>query len=301
MFVPGESYFVTVRNLHGRLLLRPSAQTNAVLGGVLARSIRIAGVEVFAFAFASNHVHLLVRAPRGNLPRFMQHLLTNISKKIGALVAWRGAFWERRYSAEPVLDEDALLERLRYIIAHGVKEGLVATCSEWPGLSSIPFLLDPRPRRFRWFSWSDRWKHRSRGTACARFDERCASVETLSLTPLPAKVFQNARSRRRFLREAVAAIEKEAARTFRRFLGRLGVLRQDPQSRPERPERSPRPACHTSSRVLREEYLERYRAFREAFRTASLRWRSGDLHVVFPPGAIRPFIWSAPLPASVAA
>ena len=85
----------------------------------------------------------------------MQHLLTNVSKKVGALIGWRGAFWERRYSAEPVLDEDALLGRIRYILSHGVKEGFVASCQEWPGLSSLSMMLDGEPRRFRWFHWSD--------------------------------------------------------------------------------------------------------------------------------------------------
>ena len=117
-----EIYFVTVRCFQRRMLMRPSDETMEVLGGVLARAARLNGVELFVFSFASNHLHLLVRAPRGNLPRFMQHLLTNVSKKLGALMKWRGRFWERRYSAEPVLDEAALLERVRYILAHGVKE-----------------------------------------------------------------------------------------------------------------------------------------------------------------------------------
>jgi REP element-mobilizing transposase RayT len=151
MYGAGIPYFVTVRCLHGRLFLRPSDRTNEVLGGVLARAARLAGIEVFAFVFASNHVHLLVRGPPDKLPSFMQYLLTNISKKIGALVGWRGAFWERRYSAEPVLDEEALLGRIRYILSHGVKEGLVATCQDWPGLSSLSMMLDGEPRRFRWF------------------------------------------------------------------------------------------------------------------------------------------------------
>jgi hypothetical protein len=38
-------------------------------------------------------------------------------------VDWNGGFWERRYSAEPVLDDVALVGRLRYVLAHGVKEG----------------------------------------------------------------------------------------------------------------------------------------------------------------------------------
>ena len=109
MFDPLKIYFVTVRCFQRRLLMRPSSETNDVLGGVLARAAHRNEVELFAFVFASNHLHLLVRAPRGNLPRFMQYLLTNASKKVGRLVRWKGKFWERRYSAEPVLDEIALL------------------------------------------------------------------------------------------------------------------------------------------------------------------------------------------------
>jgi REP element-mobilizing transposase RayT len=107
---PSSVFLVTIRCLQGRLFLRPSRETYEVLGGVLARAVRLAGVELFAFNFASNHLHLIVRAPRGNLPQFMQYLLTNVSKKIGTLVNWRGAFWERRYAAQPILDDDALLQ-----------------------------------------------------------------------------------------------------------------------------------------------------------------------------------------------
>src|SRR5215468_10148665 len=163
MYEAGIPYFLTIRCLHGRLFLRPSERTNEIVGGVLARAARLASVEIFAFVFASNHVHLLVRAPVGNLSQFMQHLLANISRKVGAVVGWRGAFWERRYSAEPVLDEEALLGRIRYILSHGVKEGLVASCREWPGLSSLSMMLDDEPRRFRWFHWSYRWRNRNDG------------------------------------------------------------------------------------------------------------------------------------------
>jgi hypothetical protein len=55
----------------------------------------------------------------------MQYLRANLSRMVGRLVDWSGSFWERRYSAEPVLDDAALVGRLRYVLAHGVKEGLV--------------------------------------------------------------------------------------------------------------------------------------------------------------------------------
>lgn len=301
MFVPGEIYLLTIRCFQGRSLLRPSERTNEVLGGVLARAVRMTGVELFAFAFASTHMHLLVRAPRANLPRFMQHLSTNISKKVGFLTGWRGAFWERRYSAQPVLDEAALQERVRYLLAHGPKEGLVRKCSEWPGLSCLKLLLDRRPRRFRWFNWTRRSTTRDSSRKRSRFDDCWAEFEELVLAPLPCEALQTRGAMGRFLRRATEAIESEAARTHRRVLGVAGVLRRHPQHRPARLERRPRPLCHTTIAALREEFRERYRAFAAAFREASRRWKAGDFRAQFPEPAFRPFVWPMSPPATLAA
>jgi REP element-mobilizing transposase RayT len=296
MFEPLKIYFVTVRCFQRRLFMRPSSETNTVLGGVLARSARMNGVEIFGFVFASNHVHLLVRAPRGNLPRFMQHLLTNISKKVGYVIRWKGRFWERRYSAEPVLDEIAVLGRVRYMLAHGPKEGLVPKCTEWPGLSSLSMMLDGVPRRFRWFNWTLKSKTGS-AKPSTRFAEKWAEEETLSLTPLPLQTLKSPEALRRFLRDAMQAIESEAASCHRRFLGRAGVLRQNPLRKARKKERTVRPPCHTSFPALLREYLEGYRAFVADFRWAASRWKLGDVTVKFPEGAYRPFIWpQAPLP-----
>lgn len=290
MYEAGIIYFLTVRCLHGRLFLRPSERTNEVLGGVLARSVRLNGVEVFAFVFASNHVHLLVRAPRGNLSRFMQHLLTNISKKIGALVGWRGAFWERRYSAEPVLDDEALVGRIRYILSHGVKEGLVASCGEWPGLNSLSMMLDGEARRFRWFHWSDRWRKRPCGKPCPRFDDSCSTVEQLVLSPVPHPAFRDARSRRMTVEGMVRAIEEYWGSVHSRFRGQAWVLAQSPQHRPERAARSPRPYCHATSASSRDDFRRKAHDYLAAFMSASERWRSGDFTVSFPARANRPMV-----------
>jgi len=291
MYEPSGIYFVTARCFQGRLLLRPSRETNEVLGGVLARATRLAGVELFAFVFASNHLHLLVRAPKGNLPRFMQFLLANVSRKIGWLVGWRGAFWERRYSAEPVLDDEALFGRVRYILAHGVKEGLVRKCSDWPGLSCFRQMIGARLRQFRWFDWTRRWRARSRQEARDRMNELWAEAETLTLAPLPFWAHLTDSGRRRRILRAVTAIQREGASSFERVLGRRGVVTQDPQVRPNRPARSPRPQCHASRRELRAEFADRYRAFTSVFLHASEKWRQGDLSASFPSGAFRPVIW----------
>ncbi|WP_309895443.1 hypothetical protein [Archangium sp.] len=58
---------------------------------------------------------------------------------------------------------------MRYVLAHGVKEGLVESSAEWPGLTCLPRLLGPARRLFQWFSWTKRWSKRGvpvRRTTC---------------------------------------------------------------------------------------------------------------------------------------
>jgi len=284
-------YLVTIRCLQGRLFLRPSRETCDVLGGVLARAVRLHGVELFAFNFASNHLHLIVRAPQGNLPQFMQYLLSNISKKVGALVKWRGAFWERRYAAQPLLDEAALLDKVRYVLAHGVKEGLVRRCSEWPGLSALPLMRDGNPQTFRWMNWTRRCRSAPASRRGPRLDERWAEPEELKLTTLPIRGFDRLSLVRQFLDDCVRGIEKQARLTYRKVMGAQGVCDQHPQRRPARPERSAAPWCHTTIQRLREEFMERYRSFASAFLEASAAWRAGNLGAPFPLTAVRPFLW----------
>ena len=301
MFDQAVVYLVTVRCFQGRLFLRPSDETYQVLGGVLARAARLTGVELFAFNFLSNHVHLVVRAPRANLPQFMQFLLTNISKKIGTLINWHGSFWERRYAAQPVLDDAALLSKIRYVLAQGVKEGLVRRCTEWPGLSSLPLMRDGKARSFRWLNWTRRCRSGVPTRRRDRLDEQWTEPEELRLTNLPIHGFDRLSIIRRFVDDSVSAIENRARSTFRTVLGLKRLLRQHPHQRPPRPDQSVAPWCHTTSIALRTEYLERYRAFADAFLRASVSWRLGNLEANFPRVAIRPFLWPFEIPTRLAA
>ena len=301
MFENSAIYLVTIRCLQGTLFLCPSDETYEVLGGVLARAVRLHGIELFVFNFASNHFHLIVRAPQGNLPQFMQYLVGNVSKKVGALVGWKGAFWERRYSAVPVLDDAALLDKVRYVLAHGVKEGLVRHCAEWPGLSALPLMRDGKPRTFRWLNWTRRCQSAPPNRRGPRLDERWAELEQLRLTTLPVPGFDRRRVVLRFLGDSVAAIEREARRTYRKVMG-VGLLRaQPPQHRPARPKRTRAPLCLTSDKTLRQEFVSKCRAFIGLYRVASAVWRSGDLAAQFPPGSIRPFLWAAGFESAEAA
>lgn len=257
MFEPDGLYFITGRCLQARFLLRPSPETNAIVGGVLARAVNRFGVDLYGFVFTSNHFHLLLGAPRCNIPAFMQYLRGNLAKKLGQAVDWPGKFWDRRYDAEAVLDDEAAIGRLRYILAHGVKEGLVARVDEWPGLSCVPELRDGASRSFAWPGGDRR-------------DD--ATREPLRLAPLPCWSAHDAVERRRLVAELIASVEAQAAseRTGPP-LGAPAVEAQHPHHRPAKPKRSRRPLCHASTAEARLAYAAKYEAFVEAFRAAVVR------------------------------
>ncbi|WP_395854720.1 transposase [Cystobacter fuscus] len=275
------------------MLLRPSLEVNEVVGGVLAKAVQhsAGGVRLHAFTFASNHFHLLVWARGASLASFMQYLRANLSKKVGRWVDWSGGFWERRYSAEPVLDDTALVGRLRYVLAHGVKEGWVEKSAQWPGLTCLPHLLGAARRLLHWFNWTKRWSKRGSGSRAegeGRFAEQWAEPVELEVAPLPCWVGKSEEERHGAVRELLKEVEAEARARGKPALGAQAVQAQHPHTRPERLKRSPRPLGHASTRQALRELREQYRAFVAVFREAAARWRRGDFLAHFPRFAFPP-------------
>jgi REP element-mobilizing transposase RayT len=269
------------------MLMRPSGEVNAAIGGVLARARERFGIELFGYVFLSTHFHLLIRAPEGTHSAFMQYLLSNLSRKVGRLVDWRGAFWSRRYSAERVLDDGALVARLNYILAHGVKEKLVRRCSEWPGLSCLNQLLTRVAETFQWFHWSRRWsKRRTTDVDQTLFSQEYAEPHKLQLAPLPC--WSDVPETRRSDLVAGLVADIEAKHSNEPVLGREAILKQDPQFRPDKVKRSPRPPAHSASKERLTDFVTAYREIVSSFREASVKWRGGDFQALFPPFCFRP-------------
>ena len=130
----GRLVEVTSRAVQGRFLLCPSSEVNQAIKGTLGRAQRYYGLRVVACVFLSNHFHLLVLPDsEKQLADFMRFVKTNLSKQLGRIHGWSGPMLKRRYQAIPVSDEEeAQVDRLRYILEHGVKEGLVGCPADWP-------------------------------------------------------------------------------------------------------------------------------------------------------------------------
>jgi hypothetical protein len=119
-----------------------------------------------------------------------------------------------------------------------------------------------------------------------------ATRENLELDPLPCWQHLSEEERRRRVTAMVADIETEAAtrrkRTAVRPLGPSAILAQNPLQRPERTKKSPAPAFHAASQIVRRELRGFYAEFVAAYRDAAHKIRAGALNVAFPIGSFPP-------------
>jgi hypothetical protein len=288
----GQLVEVTCRTIQSRFLLRPSSAVNLAIKGTLGRAQRYTGLRVVACVFLSNHYHLLVVPDsEQQLATFMQFCNTNISKQIGRLHAWRGNMFDRPYKAIPVFDdEESQVGRLRYLLAHGVKEGLVAHCEDWPGVHCVTELA--KGHGVLHGVWHERtaiWEAKQRGESLPA--RRRITREALELSPLPAWASRTARERSAAVRDMTAELEEryraDRATKGSRPLGERAVRSQDPHDAPVATKRSPAPVAHAATAESRLAMKRAYSNFVFAYREAARRYREG-LEAYFPEGCFPP-------------
>jgi REP element-mobilizing transposase RayT len=260
---------VTCRTIHSRFLLRPSPELNDIVVGVLGRAQRMHPIRLCQFSFVSNHFHLILDVDDARqLSCFMQYLNSNLAREVGRLVGWGDKIWARRYQAIVISNEAAAqIERLKYVLAHGVKEGLVEKVCEWPGVHCVRSLLAGEPMEGYWFNRSQEYGARQRRESFDRM--HYATLETLTLSPLPCWRDLPAETRRSLIAGLVAEIEAEAAAqrqlTGSQVLGVAAIRGQDPHRRPERSKKSPAPLFHAASKAVR--FRSRSGASRRRYRS----------------------------------
>jgi REP element-mobilizing transposase RayT len=278
---------VTCRTIQGRFLLRPCAKLNDRVVGILARAQRRTGMKVCAFVYLSNHCHLLLYPTDvQQLARFMAYVNSNIAREAGRLHAWKERFWGRRYADVVTSHEpEAQEQRLRYLLAQGVKEGLVASPRHWPGASSTKALMQGGRISGEWIDRTAQYRERQRGHANPEGAFR--ESEVLELTPLPCWQHLTGPQQQCRVRSLVREIEAEAAAQERQPLGRRAILAQHPHERAARSARSPAPRFHAVSNQVRRALEWSYRLFRLEYRQAAQDLRRGR-KAEFPPACFVP-------------
>lgn len=283
---------VTTRTLQSRLLLTPKPLLNRIIIGALARASHRYEVGVVAMAFVSNHYHLVLWiGDARQLARFMTHFNSKLAREIGRLTGWKQKIWSRRYQAIVVSqEEEAQQARLAYVLAHGVKEQLVARVGDWPGVHSAAALLSGLPLEGVWYDRTKEYLSKIKGKKSDPDD--FAEIETLPLVPLPCWKDLSPESYRARIASLIQQIEEDAAAlreaSGRQPLGADAIQRQDPRTEPNRTKKSPAPRFHAIRKRVRKELYQAYSLFVQAYREAAERLSSGDRAVSFPAGSFPP-------------
>src|SRR6476661_6934528 len=216
---------VTCRTLQGRLLLRPDPELNDIAAGILGRSQRLYPVDIVGYVALSTHYHLLVWAEDAQrLARFAGYFNSNLAREVSRKTGWTGKIWDRRYQAIVISnEEEAQVERLRYVLSHGCKENLVTHLRDWPGLHCVRQIVDSEPLTGTWLDRTQEYaarRLRGENPDPLQFITR----ETVTLSPLPCWKHLSPEAYRQKVTNLAQEIEEEAAakrkRTGAKPLGR---------------------------------------------------------------------------------
>ncbi|MEM7354133.1 MAG: transposase [Acidobacteriota bacterium] len=270
---------VTGRVIGARALLLPTpspSRFNEIVVGLLGRAMEVSPVELCGCVVMANHWHVLLAVrDQQQLSRFMHHFAGNASKTVGNLRGWKGTLWQRRYDGIVVSDEpEAQWNRLRYLLSHGVKEGLVESPLEWPGVHTAGPLVRGEKLKGVWFNKTKEYAAKRSGQVYGAYD--FATRYSIALAPLPAFRHLEPEEYRDRIAQMLVEIQREgeAKRQGDSVAGVEKILSQNPHEPPTRqPKTSPRPRFHVASKEAREELLEEYFAFATQYKIASAALR----------------------------
>ena len=138
---PGTLHHVIGRGIERSEIFRNDFDRADLLGRIEDLSRERSWI-IYAWAFLSNHFHLLVRTGKQGLPKSMRKLLTgyvvNFNRRHGRF----GHLFQNRYKSIVCEDDPYLLELTRYIHLNPLRAGLVKNLEElkrypWAGHSVL--------------------------------------------------------------------------------------------------------------------------------------------------------------------
>lgn len=122
---PGAYYHVTSRGNEQKDVFRSKADREQFLV-YLESAVTRYGAVIHAYCLMSNHYHLLLETPDGNLAEIMHHINGAYTTYFNIKRKRSGHLFQGRYKA-PLVEADAYLAQLsRYIHLNPVRAGIVA-------------------------------------------------------------------------------------------------------------------------------------------------------------------------------
>ncbi|MGA7877628.1 MAG: transposase, partial [Desulfoferrobacter sp.] len=144
---PGAWYHVMNRGRRGEKIFWSDKDYEMFLA-VLKETVAMWNLELSAFCLMSNHYHLLVHIPDGNLARCMRHLNGVYTQRFNRRHKIDGHLFRGRYRAVLIDADSYLLEVLRYIHRNPLRAGIVEALGNYQWSSHKGYVS--RAKRWDW-------------------------------------------------------------------------------------------------------------------------------------------------------
>lgn len=128
---PGALYHVTSRGDRQEPIYEDDDDRQMFLS-ILGEVVKEWNWLCYAYCLMSNHYHLLMETPDGNLSKGMRQLNGVYTQRSNRRHGRVGHLFQGRYKAILVDSDTYLLELSRYIILNPVRAGMVETPEAWP-------------------------------------------------------------------------------------------------------------------------------------------------------------------------
>ncbi|MBN2342633.1 MAG: transposase [Deltaproteobacteria bacterium] len=261
-------HFVTNRTEHEMLFLLPTQKINELILFWLAKAKEKKGkaIQLYSFIFMSNHYHMLLQDPEGELADFIGYFQGNLAKAINKELKRKGRFWSREYDDVIVDGEEEFLNRIAYIAANPVKAGLVTKPDMWKGISSIPYETTDRAivgNGLDVTAYNNARRH-GRKADKKKFEE--TYIFAISTPPMVNS--KTAKQRFDYLKKLIseAGINARKQRGAKPSLGMKKVLQQSPFHRPASPARGARFKIMSFCKDRKKELENAYKLFVSFYR-----------------------------------
>ena len=141
---PGAFYHVTARGNEWKDIYKSRRDREKFLSYLELATQRYSAV-IHAYCLMTNHYHLLVETPLGNLSKIMQHINSSYTTYYNVKRKRSGHLLQGRYKAILVEADAYACELSRYIHLNPIRAGIVATPEQYPW-SSYHGYIKPKDR-----------------------------------------------------------------------------------------------------------------------------------------------------------
>jgi REP element-mobilizing transposase RayT len=270
MHVKNGIHFITNRCEHEMFLLLPTDAVTSIIQCWFAKALALygQGLEIYAFVFLSNHLHILCRDTKGTLAAFMWYFQGNVARAINKELGRRGRFFARAYD-DVILDpesEDDFWDRYAYTLCNPVKAGLVDESEQWAGWSSLDGALSDGKYHFEMLNKTKLHNATRRGQKVD--PSKFVEVFEFELAVPPMLKGKEETERKSFISELKRSAETEYRnkRENKKPLGMEKIRTQKPTDRPLDPSFRPRIKVFSKDKAKSEELLDGYRTFVGCYR-----------------------------------